>query len=100
MKAYVTGNVGHVPAAGLIPSPVLHNAGLGLYMVSRLSDIVGGEMAVASGRALYRRLPASELRSEVRGWPGTLVAVQFPLQLPGAFGELRRRVLPPDKGRQ
>jgi hypothetical protein len=95
LQPWTTGNVR--PPEG--QPRYLHNRGLGLYMVSRLAEAVGGQMVLISGDAYLYSAPSGELRTQVRGWSGTLVAVQFPLRLPAPWDQLRRSVLPAKRGR-
>jgi hypothetical protein len=69
------------------------NTGNGLTMVRKLTELVGGELLLASGWALLHVTPDDVVPHRLGVWPGTVVAVEFPLELPESFETLKRTAL-------
>lgn len=56
--------------------------GNGLFVIRRLIEGVGGRLVIASQTGLRDVLAAREVSPAVGSWPGTVVGVEFPLDLP------------------
>ncbi|MFZ1060389.1 MAG: ATP-binding protein [Candidatus Rokuibacteriota bacterium] len=71
----------------------LGNTGNGLSMIRKFAELLGGKLLIISGSA-YHRLSADATGScTVSAWPGTVVAVEFPLELPGSFSSVKSSAL-------
>src|SRR5262249_44070155 len=69
------------------------NTGNGLSMVRNLTESIGGELLVISGWACFHEKPGGAVTHDSGVWPGTIVAVEFPVNLPVGFEALKVRAL-------
>jgi hypothetical protein len=67
--------------------------GNGLFMVRRLTESVHGRLLIVSHSGLHEIEPGGRVQSiQVRAWPGTLIAVEFPLKLTAGWLELMKPI--------
>jgi hypothetical protein len=69
------------------------NMGMGLYMIRELTRRAGGTLLVVSGSGYHYAGPGGPRTRSGAPWPGTLVAIEWPMNVPDSFEELKRAVL-------
>jgi hypothetical protein len=66
--------------------------GNGLFVVQRLIESVDGEILLSSFRGLHTIRPGGTSSIEGGNWPGTVVALEFPLRLPAEWLNLMKPI--------